>query len=501
VTTWVLIAARLLVLVTMVTLALAVGRRRLRRAERLYTASVAQFHTVQNALSEAIQIYSPEGALISRNPAADRIFGLAGHELTRAALTSKWEFIGEDHSPIAEENSPLGRVMRTGVAVERLVVGIRERTEATVKWLSISTFPIRESGDRVTAYVSCAWDITEQTRTDREVQVLRHASERLSSSLVPDDVTHALTSAAAELCSPAGEQRRRAQLFLIDGPMLMVTGENDPDSPPGLEGGGLPIAEHPYIQRVIAMQQAVIAEFAYEEFGPIVAAALRRQEIRNCAWVPLNQNNRVFAVLAVAGRQRDLITGAQLQRLKALATMGELALRNAAAHAQVEELARTDPLTGLGNRRALDDRLRHLPRTRFALLALDVDDLKRVNDTHGHDAGDELLAKLAAVLAAELRAGDLLARTGGDEFVALLSDCDAAGAVELGHRLQRAAARISFAWGSASISVGSAAGAVGETPEEVAKAADRALYAAKEATKALPLAGSGAALVDQRRPR
>jgi len=489
VSAWILIAARLLVLITMVAAALAVGRRRLRRAERLYAASVAQFHTVQNALTEAIQIYNPEGVLISRNPAADEIFGLAGQELTRAAMTSKCEFIGEDHSPISEEEGPLAQVMHTGLAIERVVVGMRDRTEATVKWLSMSTFPIRGATDQVTAYVSCAWDITEQVRTEREVQVLRHASERLSSSLVPDEVIHALTSAAAELCSSRGEQRRRAQLFMIDGPILRYSGETDPDSPAGLEGGGLPLAEHPYIQRVIAMQQAVIAEFAYEEFGPSVAAALRRQEISNCAWVPLSQNDRVVAVLAVAGRQRELVSAAQLQRLKSLAAMGELALRNAEAHAQVEALARTDALTGLGNRRALDDRLHHLPRTRFALLALDVDDLKKVNDTHGHDAGDELLAKLAAVLASELRSGDLLARTGGDEFVALLSDCDARGAVDLGLRLHAAASTIRFAWGETSISVGSAAGAAGEAPEEVAKSADLALYAAKQA-KALALAGS-----------
>jgi PleD family two-component response regulator len=62
-------------------------------------------------------------------------------------------------------------------------------------------------------------------------------------------------------------------------------------------------------------------------------------------------------------------------------------------------------------------------------------------------------------------------------------DCDAHGAVELGRRLQLAARQIHFAWGSPSISVGSAAGAAGDSPREVAKAADLALYAAKQATK------------------
>jgi diguanylate cyclase (GGDEF)-like protein len=199
----------------------------------------------------------------------------------------------------------------------------------------------------------------------------------------------------------------------------------------------------------------------------------------------------VFAVLAVSGRQHALITVPQLERLKTLAAVGELALSNAEAHELLAGLVRTDPLTGVGNRRALDDRLANMPRTRFALVAIDVDDLKKVNDAHGHASGDDLLVKVAAALGAELRPADVLARTGGDEFVALLVDCDANGAVELGKRLQLATAQLRFAWGTASISVGSAAGAAGDAPQAVAEAADLALYAAKRDSKARGIALSG----------
>jgi diguanylate cyclase (GGDEF)-like protein len=237
------------------------------------------------------------------------------------------------------------------------------------------------------------------------------------------------------------------------------------------------------MQRVIATRETIVAAFRYEEFGPAVAEAMKQQGIKNCAWVPLLTGHRVFAVLTVAGRQHGLIAPSQLERLKTLASIGGLALSNAEAHEMVAGLARTDPLTGVGNRRALDDRLAHLPRTRFALVAVDVDDLKKVNDGHGHEAGDELLVKLSTVLSAELRPSDMLARTGGDEFVALLVDCDARGAVELGKRLQAATSRLRFAWGAPSISVGSAAGAAGDAPEQIAKIADIALYAAKRASK------------------
>lgn len=478
-----LIVAGLLPLLAIAVAAVVGTTRRLERAEALQAAAEAQVRTVQQAVIEAIQIFGPDGSVLSRNRAAQRIFELGEHELTKAALTSKWEFVREDRSPLPVEERPLAMAIRTGQTAERVVAGILKRADGTVKWLSMSTFPIRGPHQEVLGYVSCAWDITERTEISRESQVLRRATEQLSSSLVRDQVIRALTGAAADLCSAPGEQQRRAQLFAIDAPPSAAGGGPDPAAPVTTDGVALPVVQQPYLRRVIATRQVVSAELHYEEFEPVVADAVWQDGIRNCAWVPLTRDNRVFAVLAVAGSQHGLISSAQLQDLKTLATMGELALRNAEAHEQVEQLARTDPLTGVGNRRALDDRLDQLPRGRFALVAIDVDDLKKVNDAHGHDAGDQLLARLAPMMAAELRPSDLLARTGGDEFVALLFDCDAQGAVELSKRLQLTAARLSFPWGTPSISVGSAAGASGDAPAQIAKAADQALYAAKQATK------------------
>jgi diguanylate cyclase (GGDEF)-like protein len=96
---------------------------------------------------------------------------------------------------------------------------------------------------------------------------------------------------------------------------------------------------------------------------------------------------------------------------------------------ELEHLADHDPLTGVANRRRLDqDLARELARARredkpLCLVILDLDDLKEHNDAYGHAAGDRLLKNVASTWAAALRATDLLARTGGDEFVVLLPDC------------------------------------------------------------------------------
>ena len=160
---------------------------------------------------------------------------------------------------------------------------------------------------------------------------------------------------------------------------------------------------------------------------------------------------------------------------------------------RMHELAMTDPLTGLRNRRhfihwaqrELDLAQRHdLP---LALLVVDVDHFKRINDTHGHAVGDQVLVEIGKRCGAALRGTDLLARWGGEEFIALLPNTPAPLALQLGDRLRAAAAASTHPLMSAAVTVsvgvaGRAAGcAAGTTLDALISAADRALYEAKHA--------------------
>ena len=119
----------------------------------------------------------------------------------------------------------------------------------------------------------------------------------------------------------------------------------------------------------------------------------------------------------------------------ALQTHDLLARHDAEWHA-----ARQDPLTGIGNRRALDERLTAARDSQRAvtLLAIDVDDLKVVNDTHGHACGDELLQVVADLLVEQARATDAVIRSGGDEFFVVLDQPDAKGGAQLAQRIRTA---------------------------------------------------------------
>jgi diguanylate cyclase (GGDEF)-like protein len=153
--------------------------------------------------------------------------------------------------------------------------------------------------------------------------------------------------------------------------------------------------------------------------------------------------------------------------------------------------SRRDPLTGLANRRAFDEELaREVARAArtgapLAVVVLDVDRFKAVNDGHGHPAGDGVLREVATRAGAALRRGDLAARIGGEEFALLLPGADLAGAVELAGRVRAAVAARPIPAGAAAlavtVSLGCAALAPGEAPEALVARADARLYEAKRA--------------------
>ena len=107
--------------------------------------------------------------------------------------------------------------------------------------------------------------------------------------------------------------------------------------------------------------------------------------------------------------------------------------------------ALTDPLTGLGNRRALETRI---PVGDYALISLDLDHFKDVNDTFGHSAGDIVLSRVADVLTASVRGEDAVYRMGGEEFLIVLPDADAERATHVSERDPARASRASTWWGS-----------------------------------------------------
>lgn len=179
-----------------------------------------------------------------------------------------------------------------------------------------------------------------------------------------------------------------------------------------------------------------------------------------------------------------------------LLTLAFLMLLNDRAFAELERQAALDPLTGIFNRRNFERQARRLLTTAtqrqqsVALLLIDADHFKAVNDQHGHQVGDEALRVIVAALQSELRADDVLARHGGEEFVVLLKAQDVATACTVAERLRTAVANADFSHAGTSIplrvSIGIAfAGTQSEQQTSslqlLIRSADVALYEAKRA--------------------
>jgi diguanylate cyclase (GGDEF)-like protein len=187
----------------------------------------------------------------------------------------------------------------------------------------------------------------------------------------------------------------------------------------------------------------------------------------------------VTSASPISPADRDRVRNSVVQAAPILANQRNLAL--------AELRAASDVLTGLPNRRAADETIKrmtaHAGRTLspLAVVLLDLDHFKHVNDVHGHDQGDKALAAIGQVLTGTLRASDFVARYGGEEFLALLPDTDRTGAFDVAEKLRRAIERTDISGvGNVTASVGIAVlpdDAV--EPEYLLRKADRALYAAK----------------------
>jgi len=176
------------------------------------------------------------------------------------------------------------------------------------------------------------------------------------------------------------------------------------------------------------------------------------------------------------------------ERLSRFADLVSLAIGNAQTLEELARQATTDAVTGLANHRRFHERLREEVERALryehalTLAMIDIDHFKRVNDTHGHQTGDRVLAAVAEALAAQARTGDVVARVGGEEFAWLMPDTDADGGLAVANRAREAIASLSPV---PEVSITVSAGVCGLGPDldagALVRRADLALYAAKHA--------------------
>ena len=233
-------------------------------------------------------------------------------------------------------------------------------------------------------------------------------------------------------------------------------------------GGAAPVAK-------AAATRSDAAHEAMRSGLPALVRADTGAQSRTILYQPLRKGEVRLGVLVIIW-PHDVVAGDPKATVSALlAHEAAAVITRADVVDDLYDAAQTDALTGLPNRRAWDSHLkRSLPEDRqIAIAMLDFDHFKAFNDTYGHPAGDRLLKEAAAAWRDQLRAGDLLARIGGEEFALMLVDCEIETATEVVERL-----RGSMPQGR-TCSAGLAVRLGGESAESIITRADRALYQAK----------------------
>jgi diguanylate cyclase (GGDEF)-like protein/excisionase family DNA binding protein len=219
--------------------------------------------------------------------------------------------------------------------------------------------------------------------------------------------------------------------------------------------------------------------------------------------VPLRGRSGAIGVLTMERLGvRNTFTAEEFDLVQLFAAQVSIALQNAEVYRAIELRAQTDGLTGLLNHATFQDHLALAVRDGdpFGLIMLDLDDFRAVNNTTGHQAGDEHLRRIAEALTKSGRETDLVFRYGGDEFAFLLPGADAEGARRVA---ERACAAVSGLGGPITASVGVATfPSDGTTADEVLLAADRACFVAKrDGRDRVATAAEGLALAAEFRPQ
>jgi diguanylate cyclase (GGDEF)-like protein len=320
-----------------------------------------------------------------------------------------------------------------------------------------------------------------------ELQRLLDMSSALSASLDPREVADLM---ARHLALALGVDECAISYWDRDEARVVSLGYYPPIAAEELEPF-FEVAGYPQTQRVLERQQMAIVDVDDPTADPAEVELLRRDGNRALAMLPLVAKGQSIGLVELLSKSTVTWGDQRLQLAQTMANEAAMALENARLYEDARKLADRDPLTGFYNHRYLHERLgeevvrAQRARRPLSVLMLDLDDFKLVNDTFGHLFGDRVLTWTAELIRSTLRASDVPARYGGDEFAIILPETDGDDARSAAERILEAFRDRPFVGEhrgpvpiAASIGVATYP-TDGRTPTDLIAAADRALYRVK----------------------
>lgn len=468
------------------------ARRQVDHSQALAVASESRFRTIFERAPVGIALLTLDGRWQDVNPALCEILGYSADELLRLS------YQGVTHpDDLAKSEALVARLAQHEVS--RLQTDKRYlRKDGSVIWVSLSLTIQHDATGTPEYFVAIIKDIHARKEAETQLAALQRDLERRV-----EVRTHELSAANAALEAALIERLRFENALLKREAELRAVLENANDAYVSMDDKGMVTAWNLQAQETFGwLAEEAIGRPLDELIIPPEMRAAHRAGMQR--YLASGEEKVLNRRLELSGMRKDGSLLPVEVRISALdfdgATVFSAFLHDITERKRTEEArlreARLDPLTGLPNRRALHELLpRAMARVArsgqpLALCFIDLDGFKEVNDSFGHEAGDEVLKEIAHRLRARVRQTDSVARLAGDEFVVLLEGlpqgmADArAVAEELLADLRRP---IPVTGGTAqlSASIGIALHAQGNesTPEQLVKRADLAMYEAKRAGK------------------
>ncbi|TVR32785.1 MAG: sensor domain-containing diguanylate cyclase [Spirochaetaceae bacterium] len=315
-----------------------------------------------------------------------------------------------------------------------------------------------------------------------EAETLRRAGAIVASTLEVEKIVELVLEQLAKVVT-----YDTASVLLLRQESVEVIGGNGWANMGQVVGMRLPVpGDNPHSEVLARGTPLCLADVRvdYPEFRTV-----SEETVRSWIGVPLITGERVLGLLTLHKRQRGFFDEDKMRLAASFATHVAVALDNAQLFAETHRLAMTDHLTALATRRAFmvhaDTLAEQAARYRrpLAVLMMDIDHFKRINDDHGHAVGDQVLVTLSSAARRTLRRADVLCRYGGEEFAALLPETDIEEARQLAERVRIAIEQLRVADVrhpiSVSIGISSVRFETEHSVEPALQRADQALYMSK----------------------
>ena len=420
------------------------------------------------------------------NPAAGKILGLSATEV-----------IGRDIRDVHKSNGVLA------VRFHKLVDMIQERKRHEfsfvkegkngARFIKALVTGIWDPEQNLVGFVLMLQDITERTLAETEIKRQKANLELINTELsvlysVSSKISRTLEM--SELLKEVLEVLTTIEIFNFEqqgGAFVVDGGEMQLVSQIGLMDNCLGCQKTMRVDDCLCGQVVKSGEIVI--LNNIDIKELETEETKGdgAVIIPLKAKEKVMGVLCLyTSPEFSGMDEEKIILLSAISNQVGIAMENVRLYEQTRFLSLYDPLTNVANRRFMDMGLeKYFSCTRrygksFSIIMLDIDDFKKYNDTHGHSAGDEMLASVAQVLIDDIRNADAIARYGGEEFLIMLPETSREAALVTAERVRKGVAEKTFV----TISLGVASyDKEMVKKEDLVNKADEALYRAKKAGK------------------